>query len=101
MYEDVGDGWELNVLNTHAPFGAATEPFLQALAGAYRQMAMLAPVIIIGDMNAAPDPADRGEHARPQDHAVRDTIDMPGVGTLASKANHPTSPTKQRSPPPA
>ena len=42
--------------NPHAP---KEKPFLQALAEAYRQMAMLAPTIIIGDMNAAPTPADR------------------------------------------
>ena len=58
VYEVVGDGWQLNVINTHVPFGDATEPFLQALAEAYRQMAILAPTIIIGDMNAAPTPAD-------------------------------------------
>ena len=47
----------------------------QALAEAYRQMAMLDPTIIIGDMNAAPAPADRGGPATHQDHAVRDTIE--------------------------
>ena len=61
--EFVGDGWQLNIINAHVPFGDATEPFLQALAEAYRQMAMLAPTIIIGDMNAAPTPADRGGQA--------------------------------------
>ena len=34
VYEVVGDGWQLNVINTHVPFGEATEPFLQALAEA-------------------------------------------------------------------
>ena len=58
VYEVVRDAWQLNVINVHVPFGDATEPFLQALAQAYRQMAMLAPTIIIGDMNAAPTPAD-------------------------------------------
>ena len=52
MYEVVGDGWQLNVINTHVPFGNATEPFLQALAKAYCQEAMLAPTIIVGDINA-------------------------------------------------
>ena len=78
VYEVVGDGWQLNVINAHFPLGDATEPFLQALAEAYRQMALLAPTIIIGDMNAAPTPADRGGQATPQDHAVRDTIEMLG-----------------------
>ena len=76
VYEVVGDGWQLNVINDHVPFGDATEPFLQALAEAYRQMAMLAPTIIIGDMNAAPTLADRGGQATPQDHAVRETVQM-------------------------
>ena len=40
VYEVVGDGWQLNVINAHVPFGDATEPFLQALAEAYRRMAM-------------------------------------------------------------
>ena len=39
VYEVVGDGWQLNIINAHVPFGDATEPFLQALAEAYRQMA--------------------------------------------------------------
>ena len=39
-------------------------------------MAILAPTIIIGNMNAAPKPADRGGQATPEDHAVRDTIEM-------------------------
>ena len=59
VYEVLGDAWQLNVINAHVPFGEATEPFLQALAEEYRQMAMLAPAIIMGDMNAAPTPADR------------------------------------------
>ena len=84
VYEVVGDGWQLNVINAHVPFGDATEPFLQALAEAYRQRAMLAPTIIIGDMNAAPTPADRGGQATPQDHAVRDTIEMLGLVDLTA-----------------
>ena len=96
VYEVIGDGWQLNVINAHVPFGNATEPLPQALAEAYRQMAMLAPTIIIGDMNAAPTPADPGGQATHQDHAVRDTIEMLGL----SKANHPTSPTKQMPPHP-
>ena len=99
VYEVVGDGWQLNVINAHVPFGDATEPFLQALSEAYRQMAMLSPTIIIGNMNATPNPADRGGQATPQNHALRDTIEMLGLVDLT--ANHPTSPTKQMPPPPA
>ena len=75
---------QLNVINAHVPFSDATEPFLQALAEAYRQMAMLAATIIIGDMNAAPTPADRGGQATPKDHAVRDTIEMLGLVDLTA-----------------
>ena len=84
VFEVVGDGWQLNVINAHVPFGDATEPFLQALAEAYRQMAMLAPTIIIGNMNAAPTLADRGGQATPQDHAVGDTIEMLGLLDLTA-----------------
>ena len=84
VYEVVEDGWQRKVINAHVPFGDATEPFLQALAEAYRQMAMLAPTIIIGDMNAAPTPADRGGPATPQDHAVCDTIEMLGLVDLTA-----------------
>ena len=48
VYEGVGEGLQLNVINAHVRFGNATKPFLRALAEAYRQMAMLAPTIIIG-----------------------------------------------------
>ena len=84
VYEVVGDRWQLNVINTHVPFGEATEPFLQALPEAYCQMAMLAPTVIIGDMNAAPTPADRGGQATPRDQAVRDTIGMLGLVDLTA-----------------
>ena len=84
VYEVVGDGWQLNVINAHVPFGDAEEPFLQALAEAYHQMAMLAPTIIIGDMNAAPTPVDRGGHPTLQDRAVRDTIKMVGLVDLTA-----------------
>ena len=42
------------------------------------------PIIIIGDMNAAPTPADRGGQATPQDHAVRNTIEMLGLVDLTA-----------------
>ena len=47
-------------------------------------MAMLAPTIIFGDMNAALTRADRGGQATPQDHAVRDTIQMLGLVDLTA-----------------
>ena len=84
VYEVVGDGWQLNVINTDVTFSDATEPFLQALAEANCQMAMLVPTIIIRRMNAAPTPADRAGRATPQDHAVRDTIQMGVVDLTAN-----------------
>ena len=84
VYEAVEDEWNLNVINAYVPFGDAMEPFPQALAEAYRQMAMLAPTIIIGDMTAAPAPADRGGQATPQDHAVCDSIEMLGLVDLTA-----------------
>ena len=47
-------------------------------------MAMLAPTVIIGDMNAPPTPADRGGQATPQDQAVRATIEMLGLVDLTA-----------------
>ena len=76
VYEVVGNGWQLNLIDADVPFRDATEPFFQALAEVYCQMAMLAPTIMIGDMNAAPTPADQGGQATPPDHEVRDTIEM-------------------------
>ena len=84
VYEVVEDGWELNVINAQVPVSNATKPFLQALAEAYRQMAMLAPTIIIGDMNAAPTPADRVGPATTQHHAVRNIIEMLGLVDLTA-----------------
>ena len=66
VYEVVGDGWQPNVINAHVPFDNTTKPFLQALAEVYCQMAMFAPTIIIGDMNAAHTPAERGGQANPR-----------------------------------
>ena len=87
VYKVVGDGWQLNVIDAHVPFGDATEPFLQALAEAYHQMAMLARTIIIGDMNAVSNSADRGGQATPQDQAVSDTIEMLGLVDLTANLN--------------
>ena len=58
-YECVGPGWQLNVLLTHVLFGEETKVFLDALSSAYRRLSLLAPTIIIGDLNAAPTDDDR------------------------------------------
>ena len=84
MYEVVEDVWQLTVINAHVPFGGATEPFLQALAEAYRQVAMLASTIIVGDTNAAPTLADQKGQVTLQDHAVRDTMGMLGLVDLTA-----------------
>ena len=70
--------------NTHVPLGDETELFLQALAEAYHQMAMLAPIFTIGDMNAAPHLADRAGEATPHDYAVRNTIKKLGLVDLTA-----------------
>ena len=84
VYEVVGDGWQLKVINARVPFSDATESFPQALAEAHRQMAMLARTIIISDMNAAPTPADRGGQATSQDQAFGDTIEILGLVELTA-----------------
>ena len=66
VYEVVRDGWQFNVIKADVPLGDATEPFLQALADAYRHMAMLAPTIIIEDMNAAPTRGTEGDRPQPR-----------------------------------
>ena len=96
VYEVVRDGWRPNVINAHVPFGNAMEPSFQALAEAYRQMAMLAPTIIIGDMNVAPTPADRGGQATPQDHTILQHHRNAGARGPDSQ---PRRPTIQLSPP--
>ena len=55
----MGPGWQLNVLLTHVPFGEETKDFLDTLPLAYRRLSLLAPAIIIGDLNAAPTDNDR------------------------------------------
>ena len=49
----MGLTWQLNVLNVHVPFEDATETLLEHLMEAYRQRAMMGPLVIIGDINAA------------------------------------------------
>ena len=79
VYEVVEDRRQLNVIETHVPFDDAMEPFLRALAEAYRQKAMLALTIIIGDMNATPSLVNHWRQARPQGDAVCDTMNMLGL----------------------
>ena len=73
-YECVGPGLQLNVLLTHVPFGEETKDFLDTLSLAYRQLSLLAPTIIIGDLNAAPTDDDRTGPPTATDTAVRDAM---------------------------
>ena len=52
---------------------------------------MLTPTIIIGDMNAAPNRADRGGQPTPEDRAVCYTIEMLGLADLTANLESQTS----------
>ena len=58
-YKCVGPKRQLNVLLTHVLFGEETKDFLDALSLAYHRHSLLAPTIIIGDLNATPTDDDR------------------------------------------
>ena len=73
-YECVGPGWQPNVLLTHVLFGEETKDFLDALSLAYRRLPLLAPTIIIRDLNAAPTDDDRTGPHTATDKAVRDAM---------------------------
>ena len=83
-YECVGPGWQLNVLLTHVPFGEETKDFLDALSLAYRRLSLLAPTIIIGDLNAAPTDDDRTSPPKATDIAVRDAMHQLGLTNLTA-----------------
>ena len=61
----MGPGWQLEVLLTHVPFGQETNDFLNTLSLAYRRLSLLAPTIIVGDLNAAPTDDDAPAHPQP------------------------------------
>ena len=73
-YECVGPGWQLNVLLTHVPFGEETKDFLDNLSLAYRRLSLLAPTIIISDLNAAPTNDDRTGPPTATDRAIRNAM---------------------------
>ena len=56
--------------STHVPFGEETKDFVDALSLAYRRLPLLAPTIIIGDLNAAPTIDDRTGSATATNIAV-------------------------------
>ena len=83
-YECVGPGWQLNVLLTHVPFGEETNDFLDILSLAYRRLSLLAPTIIIGDLNAAPTDDDRTGPPTATNIAVRDAMHQLGLTDLTA-----------------
>ena len=83
-YECVGRGWQLNVLLTHVPFGEETKDFLDALSLAYRRLSLLAPTIIIGDLNAALTEDDRNGPPAATDIAVWDAPHQLGLSDLTA-----------------
>ena len=71
-YELVGPTWQLNVTNVYVPSGDATDTFPEHLMETYRQLAVMGPVVIIADFNAAPKIDDRGGGGgTPEDTAVK------------------------------
>ena len=83
-YECVGREWQLDVLLTHVPFGEETKDFLDALSLAYRRLSLLAPTIIIGDLNAAPTDDDRRGLGTATNVAVRDAMHQLGLTNLVA-----------------
>ena len=83
-YELVGPTWQHNVINVHVPVGDATDTFLEHLMGAYRQLAMIGPPIIIGDCDAAPTMDDGGGRRTPEGTAVRIAMQHLGLQDLTT-----------------
>ena len=83
-YELVGPTWQLNVINLHIPFGDATETFLKHLMDAYRQLAMMGPTVIIGDINAARSADDRGGRQTPEVAALQLAMQHLGLQDLTA-----------------
>ena len=69
-YHCVGPEWQLNVLPTHVLFGEETKDLLDALSLASNRLSLLAPTIIIGDLNTAP--GDNDEHRPTHSHRHSD-----------------------------
>ena len=93
-YECVGPGWQVNVLLTHVPSGEETKNFPDALSLGYSRPSLLAPTIVIGDLNAAPTDNDRTSPPTATDIAVRDAMHQLGLtdltaGLTGTPANYP------------
>ena len=83
-YEWVGPGWQPNVLLTHFPPGQETKDFVVALSLAYRGLSLLAPTIIICDLNGAPTNEDHTGPPTAGDIAVGDTVHQLGLTNLTA-----------------
>ena len=83
-YECVEPRSQLNVLLTHVPFGEETKDFLDTPSLAYRRLPLLAPTIIIGDLNAAPTDEDRTGPTTATNIAVRDAMHQLGLTDLTT-----------------
>ena len=98
-YECVGPGWQLNVLLTHIPFREETKDFLDALSLTYRCLSLLAPTIIIGDLNAAPTDDDRTDPPTATNVAARDAMHQLGLTNLTAGLTGTPSAYPSRPPP--
>ena len=83
-YECVGPGRQANVLLTHVPFGEETKDFLGPLSLACCRFSLLAPTIIIGDLNAAPTDDDRTGPPTATNIAVHDAMHQLGLTDLTA-----------------
>ena len=81
-YECLGPGWQLNLLLTHVPVREETKKVLNTISLAYRRLSLLAPNIIIGDLNTAPADEDRTGRPTATDIAVRDAMHQLGLTEL-------------------
>ena len=70
------------MLLTHVPFGEETKDFLDTLSLAYRRLSLLAPTIIMGDLNAAPTDDNRTGPPTATDTAVWDAMHQLGLSDL-------------------
>ena len=72
------------MLLTHVPFGEETKDFLDALSLAYRCLSLVAPTIIIGDLNAAPRDEDRTGQPPATDVALLDAMHQVDLTNLTA-----------------
>ena len=83
------------MLLTHVPFGEETKDFLDALSLAYSCLSLLAPTIIIGNLNIPSTDEDRTRPPTATNIAVRDAMHQPSLTdvTAGLTCSPPTTPT--------